>query len=48
MDRDGDVTFYEYNELGQLVREGDIEYTWDNAGNLVSQSNNGTIVASYT
>ncbi len=48
MDRDGDVTVYEYNELGQLISAGDIEYTWDNAGNLVSQSNNGTIVASYT
>lgn len=48
MDRDGDVTVYEYNELGQLISAGGIEYTWDNAGNLVSQSNNGTIVASYT
>nr|MCR5527927.1 hypothetical protein [Saccharofermentans sp.] len=48
MDRDGEVTVYEYNELGQLVSAGGIEYTWDNAGNLVSQSNNGTIVASYT
>ena len=48
MDRDGDVTTYEYNELNQLVSAGGIEYTWDNAGNLVSQSNNGTIVASYT
>ena len=48
MDRDGEITVYEYNELGQLVSAGGIEYTWDNAGNLVSQSNNGTIVASYT
>ncbi|MCR5529477.1 MAG: hypothetical protein K6F49_09695, partial [Saccharofermentans sp.] len=48
MDRDGEVTVYEYNELNQLVSAGDIDYTWDNAGNLVSQSSNGTIVASYT
>ncbi len=48
MDKDGDVTVYEYNELNQLVSAGGIVYTWDNAGNLVSQSNNGTIVASYT
>lgn len=48
MDKDGVVTTYEYNELNQLVKAGDITYTWDNAGNLVSQSQNGTLVATYT
>ncbi|SEV82810.1 RHS repeat-associated core domain-containing protein [Ruminococcaceae bacterium KH2T8] len=49
MDKDGDVTTYEYNELNQLVRAGEVEYTWDNAGNLVSQTTtSGVIVATYT
>ena len=49
MDKDGAVTTYEYNELNQLVRAGEIEYTWDNAGNLVSQTTtSGVIVAIYT
>ena len=49
MDKDGEVTTYEYNELNQLVRAGDVEYTWDNAGNLVSQTTtSGVIVATYT
>ena len=29
--------------LGKYSITGDISYTWDNAGNLVSQSNNGVI-----
>ncbi|MCQ2503667.1 MAG: hypothetical protein MJ103_00330 [Saccharofermentans sp.] len=49
MDIDGEVTVYEYNELNQLISAGGIEYTWDNAGNLVSQTTStGVIVASYT
>jgi len=48
MDKDGVVTTYEYNELNQLTRAGDILYTWDAAGNLVSKNTDtGMLVASY-
>ncbi len=45
---DGDVTNYTYNELNQLTTEDDVTYTWDNAGNLVSQSRSGITIATYT
>ena len=48
MTRDGEVTNYTYNSLNQITQAGDISYTWDNAGNLVSQSRNGVIAATYT
>ena len=49
MIRDGVVTTYTYNELNQLTKAGDINYIWDNAGNLVSLSTDtGVLVASYT
>ena len=49
MIKDGVVTAYTYNELNQITKAGDINYTWDNAGNLVSQSTDtGVLVASYT
>ncbi len=48
MTRDGEVINNTYNSLNQILEAGDISYTWDNAGNLVSQSNNGVIVATYT
>lgn len=48
MIRDGEVTNYTYNSLNQITQAGDISYTWDNAGNLVSQSRNGVIAATYT
>ncbi len=48
MTRDGEVTNYTYNNLNQITQAGDISYTWDNAGNLVSQSRNGVIAATYT
>ena len=44
---DGVVTSYTYNEINQLVQAGYMTYTYDNAGNLVSQSRNGTLVVSY-
>ncbi len=48
MTRDGEVTNYTYNSLNQITQAGDVSYTWDNAGNLVSQSRNGVIAATYT
>ena len=48
MTKDGVVTNYSYNELNQITQAGDISYTWDNAGNLVSQSSNGVTIATYT
>ena len=49
MTKDGVVTTYVYNELNQITRAGNINYTWDNAGNLVSQTTTtGVLVASYT
>ena len=48
MNRDGEVTNYTYNSLNQITQAGDITYTWDYAGNLVSQSRNGVIAATYT
>ena len=48
MNRDGEVTNYTYNNLNQITQAGDVSYTWDNAGNLVSQSRNGVIAATYT
>ena len=48
MNRDGEVTNYTYNSLNQITQAGDVSYTWDNAGNLVSQSQNGTLVAAYS
>ena len=48
MNRDGEVTNYTYNSLNQITQAGDVSYTWDNAGNLVSQSRNGVIAATYT
>ncbi len=49
MKKDGKVTAYAYNALNQITRAGDINYTWDNAGNLVSQTTTtGVLVASYT
>ncbi|MBQ0011946.1 MAG: cellulose binding domain-containing protein [Clostridiales bacterium] len=47
MDRDGILTTYAYNELNQLVQAGAIAYTYDDAGNLVAQSDNGVLVATY-
>ena len=47
MDRDGILTTYAYNELNQLVQAGTIVYTYDDAGNLVAQSDNGVLVATY-
>lgn len=44
---DGVVTAYTYNEINQLIQVGDTTYTYDNAGNLVSQSINGALVVSY-
>ena len=44
---DGVVTNYTYNEINQLVRAGNITYTYDNAGNIVSQSVNGTLTVTY-
>ena len=44
---DGVVTNYTYNEINQLVQAGNTTYTYDNAGNLVSQSINGTLAVSY-
>ncbi len=48
MNRGGEVTNYTYNSLNQITQAGDVSYTWDNAGNLVSQSRNGVIAATYT
>ena len=49
MSKDGTVTTYAYNELNQIRRAGNINYTWDNAGNLVSQTTStGVLVGSYT
>ena len=49
MKKDGKVTAYAYNALNQITKAGDINYTWDNAGNLVSQTTkSGVLVASYT
>lgn len=48
MNKDGVVTNYTYNSLNQITQAGDISYTWDNAGNLVSQSSNGATIATYT
>ena len=49
MSKDGTITTYAYNDLNQITRAGDINYTWDNAGNLVSQTTTtGVLVASYT
>ena len=48
MNRDGEITNYTYNNLNQITQAGDVSYTWDNAGNLVSQSQNGALVATYT
>ena len=49
MSKDGTVTTYAYNELNQIRRAGNINYTWDNAGNLVSQTTTtGVLVGSYT
>jgi len=48
MTKGGEVTNYTYNSLNQITQAGDVSYTWDNAGNLVSQSTNGIIVATYT
>ena len=49
MIKDGVVTAYIYNELNQITKASDINCTWDNAGNLVSQSTDtGVLVASYT
>ncbi len=49
MTKDGTVTTYAYNKLNQITRAGDINYTWDDAGNLVSQTTTaGVLVASYT
>ena len=42
------VTNYTYNDLNQLTQAGDVTYTWDNAGNLISQSGVGTTLATYT
>jgi RHS repeat-associated protein len=47
MTKDGVVTNYIYNELNQLIQAGSVVYTYDNAGNLVAQSDNGALVASY-
>ena len=47
MTKDGVTTTYKYNELNQLVQAGNVVYTYDNAGNLVAQSANGILVASY-
>ncbi|MBR5973560.1 MAG: cellulose binding domain-containing protein [Clostridiales bacterium] len=47
MEKDGVLTSYTYNALNQLVQEGTIEYTYDNAGNLVAVSDNSMLVASY-
>ena len=44
---DGVVTNYTYNEINQLVQAGNTTYTYDNSGNLVAQSENGVLVASY-
>lgn len=46
--KDGVVTNYTYNSLNQITQAGDISYTWDTAGNLVSQSSNGVTIATYT
>ena len=49
MTKDGTVTTYVYNDLNQITRAGNINYTWDEAGNLVSQTTTtGVLVASYT
>ena len=49
MTKDGTVTTYAYNDLNQITRAGNINYTWDEAGNLVSQTTTtGVLVASYT
>ena len=48
MNRDGEVTNYDYYNLNQITQAGDVSYTWDNTGNLVSQSRNGVIAATYT
>jgi RHS repeat-associated protein len=49
MKKDGVTTTYDYNELNQITRAGNVNYTWDNAGNLVSQTTTtGVLVASYT
>jgi len=49
MTKDGVVTTYDYNSLNQITRAGDINYIWDNAGNLVSQTTTtGVLVASFT
>jgi len=47
MSRDGKVTYYTYNELNQLVKEGSIVYTYDDAGNLMTKSDNGVLLASF-
>lgn len=47
MNKDGVVTNYTYNELNQLVQAGTVVYTYDDAGNLVAQSDNGMLIASY-
>lgn len=48
MNKNGEITTYEYNELDQITKAGDTEYTWDNAGNLICQSSKGTLIATYT
>ncbi len=48
MTKDGTVTNYTYNSLNQITQAGNVTYTWDNAGNLVSQSSLGTTLATYT
>ena len=48
MTKDGTVTTYTYNNLNQITQAGKVTYTWDNAGNLVSQSSLGTTLATYT
>ena len=48
MTKDGTVTNYTYNSLNQLTQAGNVTYTWDNAGNLVSQSSTGTTLSTYS
>ena len=48
MTKDGTVTNYTYNSLNQLTQAGNVTYTWDNAGNLVSQASTGTTLATYS
>ena len=46
-DADGVVTNYTYNELNQLITEGDKKYTYSDAGNLITVSENSILISSY-